>query len=218
VLLSDYQTQVTDLIHDPNNQIWSLNQLNKYINEARNRICVDTWCLRQILTPDIYSTLFFPAGTEFINPQSFLPSAFGPILVGTLGITVIINNRRLALQKRAYTYLSARYRQIVGQQAYPAYWGVVSPTQYVIAPIPSQQYTCEWDIAVTPTALAGTQGEIDQVPVPFQDAVQYFASYKAKVNQQQFQEAQMFLQLYGIEARRLAAAFRPMLNPYPEGR
>lgn len=216
--LSDYQSQVQDLIHDPNGQVWSLTQVNSYINQGRNRICQDTWCLRQILTPDVYPALSFAAGTEFFNPQTFLPSTFGPILVGCLGITVIINNYRRALNYATYTWLSANFRQIVGQQTIPRFWSIVSPTQYVIEPVPSQAYTCEFDIAVTPTALVGAQGEEDQVPVPFQDAVQYFAAYKAKVNQQQLQEAQLYLGLYSMEARRLRAAFGPRINPYPRGR
>ena len=216
--LSDYQALVQDLLHDPEAQVWTQSQITSYVNEGRSRICVDTWALRQILTPDVYSTLSFAAGTEFFNPQSFLPNAFGPVLVGTLGITVIINNRRLALGYRPYTWLSANYRTMVGRQSIPQFWSVVSPAQYVIEPVPQQTYTCEFDIAVTPSALAGQQGEVDQVPVPFQTAVQYYAAYKAKINQQQLQEAQLYLNLYMIESKRLRAAFSPRLQPYPRGR
>lgn len=218
MLLSDYQGQVTDLLHDPEYQVWTQTQVNGYINEARNRICVDTWCLRQIITPDVYPSLQFTQGMEFFNPQSFLPNTFGPVLVGTLGITVLINNRRVALGYMPYTRLSARFRQFTSYQSMPAFWSIISPAQYVIEPVPQQTYTCEFDIAITPSALTGGSGEVDQVPVPFQQAVQYFACYKAKVNQQQFQEAQVFLGLYGVEARRLRAAFMPRTNPAPGGR
>lgn len=217
MLLSDYQGQVTDLLHDPSNQVWSLTQINSYINEGRKRCATDTWCLRQILTPDLYPTLQFAVGTEFFNPQSFLPSQFGSVLVGTLGITVIVNQARDALRYRPYTWLSANFRRFANQQSVPRYWSIVSPTSYVIEPVPSQVYTCEFDIAVTPAALTGASGEVDQIPVPFQDCIQYFAAYKAKIYQQQMQEAQVFLGLYMIEAKRLRAAHGPRFNPTPAG-
>lgn len=218
MLLSDYEFQVQDLVHDPDFQTWSQAQIDKYINEARNRVAVDSWCLRQILTPDVYPTLQFTQGFEFFNPQEFLPSAFGPVLVGVRGITVIINNTRRALRYAPYTWLSANFRRFSGVQSQPVYWSRVSPTQLVIEPVPSQTYTCEFDISVTPTALTGATNEVDQIPVPFQDCVQYFAAHKAKINQQQMQEAQLYLGLYMTNVRRIAAQHMPAMNPYPAGR
>lgn len=215
--LADYQAQVQDLLHDPSAQVWELTQLTDYINEARERVCVDTWCLRTIIGTDD-SSITFTQGTEFINPQTFLPSQYGPVLIGCLGITIVINNRRRALRYAPYTWLSANYRIYSNVQRWPEYWSVVSPTQYVIEPVCNATYPAEFDIAVTPTSLSGQQGETDQVPVPFQTAVQYFAAYKAKVNQQQLQEAQLYLGLYGTEIRRLRSAFGPRIQPHPRGR
>jgi len=47
-LLSDYETQVADLLKDPLNQYWSLTQLDSYINEARKQTVQDTGCLRTL--------------------------------------------------------------------------------------------------------------------------------------------------------------------------
>lgn len=47
-LLSDYETQVADLLHDPNNQLWTIKQLDAYINEARRQLVMDTGCLRSL--------------------------------------------------------------------------------------------------------------------------------------------------------------------------
>lgn len=218
MLLSEYQAQVQDLVHDPEAQVWSLTQINSYVNEGRDRIATDTWCLRQILTPGLWPTLSFPQGFEFFNPQSWLPSQFGPVLVGCLGITLIDNNVRTALSYRPYTWLSANFRRITNQQSVPRFWSIISPSQYVIEPVPQQTYTCEFDIAVVPSDLTGAQSEVDQIPVPFQQAVQFYGAYKAKVNQQQMQEAQLFLGLYMTEVRRLRAAFGPRFNPTPAGR
>jgi len=46
--LNLYETQVADLLHDPNQQIWSIAQLDRYINEARRQVVMDTGCLRTL--------------------------------------------------------------------------------------------------------------------------------------------------------------------------
>jgi hypothetical protein len=47
-LLSTYETQVADLLHDPNHVQWSITQLDNYINEARRKLVMDTGCLRTL--------------------------------------------------------------------------------------------------------------------------------------------------------------------------
>jgi len=47
-LLSTYEFQTADLLHDPNNAKWSLTQLDSYINQARRQICIDSGCLRSL--------------------------------------------------------------------------------------------------------------------------------------------------------------------------
>jgi hypothetical protein len=46
--LNQYEVQVADLLHDPNQRIWSLTQLDLYINEARRQVVMDTGCLRSL--------------------------------------------------------------------------------------------------------------------------------------------------------------------------
>ncbi len=57
-LLSTYETQVADLLHDPNHVQWSVSQLDNYINAARLKLVMDTGCLRTL--QETYCTL----GTE----------------------------------------------------------------------------------------------------------------------------------------------------------
>lgn len=56
--LATYETQVADLLHDPNQQIWSLTQLDRYINEARRQLVMDTGSLRSL------QTSYFSPSTE----------------------------------------------------------------------------------------------------------------------------------------------------------
>lgn len=48
--IATYEVAVADLLHDPNQQIWSLTQLDRYINEARRQLVMDTGCLRSLQT------------------------------------------------------------------------------------------------------------------------------------------------------------------------
>lgn len=57
-ILSQYEVQVADLLHDPNQQIWSIAQLDLYINEARRQVVMDTGCLRSL------QTAYLTAGQE----------------------------------------------------------------------------------------------------------------------------------------------------------
>ena len=48
--IATYEAAVADLLHDPNQQIWSLTQLDRYINESRRQLVMDTGCLRSLQT------------------------------------------------------------------------------------------------------------------------------------------------------------------------
>jgi len=50
MLLSDYITQVQDLVHDSSNIDYANSDLTRYINEARNRVAEDFWCVRTYFT------------------------------------------------------------------------------------------------------------------------------------------------------------------------
>jgi hypothetical protein len=213
--LTDYKAQVQDLLHDPLGSMWPVSSLPRYINEARNRVAKDTKCLRQVITNAQYPVLVFNQGTEFITPQTFLPAPFGANLADVLGISITVNQQRLKLIQKPYTWLDAWMRSWVGYQQWPQYFARVSAIQIVIAPIPNIAYTCDWDISVMPPPLQ-TDTDIEQIPNGFTEAVQYYAAYKAKLNQQSQGEADMFLKDYlrtlGMDARAYMQRIIP--NPY----
>lgn len=43
-----YEYQVLDALHDPNNNRWSIAQIDGYINEARKQLVMDSGCLRTL--------------------------------------------------------------------------------------------------------------------------------------------------------------------------
>lgn len=46
--LATYETQVRDLLHDPNAQNWTNTQIDAYVNEARRQLVADSGCLRSL--------------------------------------------------------------------------------------------------------------------------------------------------------------------------
>jgi hypothetical protein len=212
--LSDYQAQVQDLLHDPLAQQWPTSSLTNYINEARNRLAQDTKCLRQILTPDVYPSMQFVQGTEFITPQTFLPSPFGAQLVDVLNIVVIVNQQRTTLLYRPYTWLTTFMRSWANYQQWPQFWSRVSPIQFCIAPVPNITYTTEWDVAINPTPMVNLTDQ-DTIPIPFQEPVQYYAAYKAKINQQSQGEAAFFLNEYQRVKKACFAGYATRIIPNP---
>ena len=73
--LADYEFQVLDLLHDPQNTKWSLQQIDRYINEARRALVRDTGCLRSLqqsyLTQGVEQYTFGQvAGAVVLTPGS----------------------------------------------------------------------------------------------------------------------------------------------------
>lgn len=214
--LSTYLQQVQqNLLHDPNGLLWSVNEVTGYINEARNRVCQDTKCLRQVLLNTTYSGLVFTQGVEFYTPQTFLPVPYGANLVDVLGISVIVNNERLKLQYLPYTQFDAFIRGWVNFQDWPVAFTRIGATQICIGAVPNQNYPCDWDVAVVPPALA-QDTDPEPIPIPFQEPVQYYAAYKAKLKPQAQGEAKYFYDLYMEILKRCALAWasRIIKNPY----
>lgn len=187
--LSTYTTQVQRLLHDLNFQYWPQAELTDYINEARYRVAQDTKCLRQLVTG-----VALTAGVEQYNATVLLPTV-GPYLVDVMGITLYYNTTRYKLSQRSFTRQDARYRSWSLLQQRPVTFARMSPTITWLSPNPDQAYITDWDVAVIPTALV-SDATVDQIPIPFQEPVQYYAAYKAKWKEQAQGEAALFEQQY----------------------
>lgn len=100
-ILSDYQTQVADLLHDPSNVTWSTTQLARYINEARRQLVQDTGCLRVLQTMvltqgvEVYSlrsgavtgVIPLTGGSGYVAPPITISGSGISGVVATVGVT-----------------------------------------------------------------------------------------------------------------------------------
>lgn len=212
--LNTYITQVQRLLHDPNAQFWPTSELTDYINEARNRVAQDSKCLRQLVTNAANPTFTLVAGTESYNPATFVPNV-GSLVIDVMGITIYWGNTRQKLQYFAFTEFDALYRYWNQLQSIPAAFTRMSPAQFLIGPVPDQNYALDIEVAVNPTPLV-SDSTVDQIPIPFQEPVQYWAAYKAKFKEQSLGECTIFENQYKKILLMCARSYMTRLiqNPY----
>lgn len=189
--LNDYITQVRDLLHDPNGQFWSNTDLTRYINEARIRVAQDSKCIRQIVSQAL--TL----NVETYTPQTYLvtPAGIGARVIDVQGLTVYWGQTRRKLFFFAFTDFDMRYRYWQSLTSLPEAYARVGATLIYVGPIPDQSYPADWDVSLNPTPLL-TDATVDDIPIPYQEPVQYYAAYKAKFKEQSLGECKIFFAEY----------------------
>lgn len=208
-MLDTYLTQVGYLL--TNSAFWSQSELTGYINEARNRIASDTKCLRQLVT-----SLVLEAEQETYVPQTFL-GAVGPYLVDVIGITIYWGNQRIKLSRYGFSKFDTFWRQQSQYYSRPAAFSRQGSNTIFISPVPDQSYISDWDVAIVPDALE-SDSDPEQIPVPFQEPVQYYAAYKAKLKEQAQGEAQMFLAYFNQMLARCARNYSTFVVHEPYAR
>ena len=117
MLLSDYVIQVQDLVHDNSAIDFSVTDLTRYINEARNRVALDFWCVRTyfsnlsaIINQETYPLFSGVGGVKITNPGTYAstpsvtfaaPPAPGVQATGTAVMSGVAPN--LSVQQVAMT-------------------------------------------------------------------------------------------------------------------
>lgn len=209
--LQTYITQCQRLLHDPNSNFWSVSELTDYINESRNRICEDTKCLRSLQTG-----ITLTAGQELYVVNTILPAVAGQV-VDILGISLYWGNTRLKLCYASFSEFDAMLRAWQLYQTRPVYFTRMGAQQVYFGPIPDQAYVTDWDVAIQPPPLVNLY-DVETIPPPFQEPIQYYACYKAKFKEQSLGEAKIFKDEYnrnGIRAQRVFMT-RVLQNPYAQ--
>jgi hypothetical protein len=210
--LSDYLLECQRLLHDANNNFWSVAELTTYINDARNQVAADTHCLRQLATVN----LSYNVETYAINSSVSLPG--GRQVLDILNITVLWGSMRIPLIQMSWTEFNAKMRAWVLNYSRPAAmsrYGTSNGTIYV-QPIPDQAYVSEWDVCYLPLPLVNSTDTETDLSFPFTSPVAYYACYKAKEKEQAYGEAKEFHEQYKQKAMLAInqSYTRVMPNPY----
>ena len=189
--LSDYVTSTQRLLHDSTANYWSVAELVTYINEARNRVTLDTGCNRVLQTVTLTT-----AQEQY--PYTLLPQ--GTSTVDVLNITVLWGTMRVPLNYMVFTEFNMKMRAWQSYNARPVAFTVYGNQNIFIGPIPDQNYVSEWDTVVLPPTLVN-QTDTDTLMYPFTSPVPFYAAYLAKYKEQSYQEADKFKADYVMKAK-----------------
>lgn len=221
-MLDTYITQVRRLLHDPNGQYYSDSELTDYINEARNRVCKDTRCLRQqivgltTLTQGVEQYVINDTGTETAGSQVVtLPAAFtGYQIIDVMGINILWGSTRIKLAYLPWTRFDVQFRYWNNMLSRPVCFSRLGTMSVYVGPQPDQSYSSDWDLAMIPPPLV-TDSTSEPIPEPFTTPVKYYACHLAKFREQAMGEAELFRKMYAAKAREEASAFMGRIIPDP---
>lgn len=291
VTAADYISQVQRNVHDETGADFSQASLLGMVNEARQRVALDTHCYRQFITglntiPQQETYLYNGAlggvqitngGAHYTAPTVSFGSGAGagasasallsggvitninvtnwgsgyssnspptisitdstgsgatasPVILDNvldiLSIAVLWGTLRVTFGWLPFTGFQAYCRAYTNQYSTPGVFtmhqGILKAFMY---PIPDQVYPMEMDIVTQPTDLATTASPETQIMMPWNDAVQFYASFLAVASLQQYEKAKFWYDakpdgsiggMYGGRIKQLpATAFsRRMPNPY----
>lgn len=207
--LSQYITETRRLLHDANGTMWTNTELTDYINEARNKVALDTYCLRSL------EDVTLASGTETYAIQSV--TTLTTRAIDVINLTVLWGNQRVPLLQMVWTEFNANMRVWQAFQNMPAAYSKYPGSLGVIyiGPVPNDTYESEWDVAYIPTPLV-TDATVDPFTYPYNAPVAYYAARTAKYKQQAYGEAALFEQQYRQQAAwAISSTFTRVLpNPY----
>ena len=215
--LTTYTTQVQRLLHDPNFNFYQQPELTDYINEARNRVCKDSRCLRANAPGGLTLTQGVEQYLVSSISLSGTPVAFtGCTVIDVMGMTVIWGQTRIKLGYRSWTRFDAEQRYWTNIQSRPVVFSRMGALSIYIGPTPDQTYVTDCDVTVIPPALVSGGYDTELIPEPFTTPVKYYAAYLAKFREQAMGEAKMFHDMYKARLVTEAQAFmgRTIDDPY----
>ncbi len=143
-------------------------------------------------------------------------ASFTQGIVDVLGVSYLWGNIRVSLGFSPWSRFNTLWRAWKGFQTNPSKFSTFGTTVYV-APVPPQLYQSDWDCAVVASNLASTS-DIDPIPYPYTEPVQYYAAYLAYLGMQKPDYAEQMLALYQRFLLTAAAdsARRRIVDPYAD--
>lgn len=189
--LSTYLSAIQTLLHDPANNAWSTATLTNFLNQARRRLCKDTYCLRDLSTGIVLTT-----GVErYPLPASVTLPSIAQGFAGVTGIDIYYGAARYPLTYMAWKVFSLKLRYWQNLQQLPVAFSYIGDNVIYVGPVPDQNYTTDWDVSFIPIDLTN-DAQAEPIPLVYTDAVPFWAARLAKINEQSFGEAQFFEQEY----------------------
>ena len=233
-MLSNYVSEVQDLLNDGQGQFFRLPVLHNHINKARRRIAAVSGCLRVIppgvqTSPrvEIYRFSWWTSLCQGIMPgtQSVLACRSLSISIGGRWIDGEIRGgawkpmwRRIPwsdFQARFRIYNSTFFGTI-SEPGWYAQYGAGEAGALYLAPIPAQRQPMEVDLSLTPSPLL-TDSDPECIPYPWTDAVAWWAAVLCLLGQQRRQDAQAMAEMFNTDMPMAASVVCPQMLQTPYG-
>lgn len=225
-MLATYLSDTQNILNDAGGQFYRAETLTNYVNRARRQIAMLSGCVRVM-----------PPGVQTVpNQERYRFRDWMALAQMEPGVREIFAVRSLAMAlgpthsgawKPVWNYViwtdfQARFRiwnhAWTGAISYPGYWSQYSfgaGGSLYVAPIPSMIMPMEIDCSCLPMPLDRDE-DPECIPMPWCDAVCYFAAFMAMLQQQRPQDAASILQLFRSELPSCAAIVSPqrIVSPY----
>jgi hypothetical protein len=225
-MLAEYLADTQNLLNDCGQQFFREQTLTSYINRGRRRIAMASGCVRVI-----------PPGVQTVaNQERYHFRDWMPLVQTTPGVREIYLARSLAVaigpgdgawkpmwNRIPWTDFQARFRiwnrGWIGTISSPGFWsqhafGTIG--SIYLAPIPSLAQPMDVDCACLPFPLE-TDEDPECIPMPWTDAVPFYAATMCLLQQQRQQDAAMLLQIFSAELPFAASVVAPTLIQAPYG-
>lgn len=216
-MLAEYVTEVQNLLNDTAGQLYPLPTLHRYINRSRRRIAMMSGCLRVL-----------PPGTQTVPGQEVYRLAdYLSLVQGVMpGIESILAVRSLAIavgrggwkplwRQLPWSDFQGRFRiynsTFLGTISEPGWWAQYNfgtAASIYLAPIPSIVSPMELDLSCMPQPLL-TDDDPEPIPLPWSDAVCYWAAVLALLQQQRREDAQAMSVLFNNDMPLCASVVCP---------
>lgn len=134
-------------------------------------------------------------------------------------VSLLYSNYRYSLPCYSFSTYQSQIRNYPNQyqwvSTFCAQYGQGTAGSFYLYPLPSQAYQLEWDCLCLPSDLIDDQST-EAIPMPWQDAVPYFAAHLAFLELQNYNSAKGMLELFDQYMKRYGTYTRPgrVTNPY----
>lgn len=233
-MLTQYVADTQNLLNDQAGQFFPEKTIHNYINRSRRRIAAASGCLRVIPpgTQTIANQEVYPFSAWNALVQKQMPGVKSILACRSLAVAIggmwkqdndqgqwyISGGAWKPVWRRiVWTDFQARFR-IYGRTFYgvisePGWWsqyGEGPDGKLYLAPIPSQSQPFEVDLTCIPENLL-TDDDPEPIPYPWVDAVCYWASVLALMQQQRREDAVAMAQVFNAEMPFAAAVVCPQM-------
>jgi len=190
-MLNKYLQQVYRLCNDQSQTNYNVADLIAYVNEGRGQIASASQSIRYLA---VYPMVIARESYPFSAIPTPSASGYGQI-IAVRGISILFGDFRYSLQKVSFSKYQAQIRTYANSYEdvpkVSAQFGQGVSGSIYMYPVPSYAYVMEWDCLCLPQDLT-TDADIELLPYPWTDSVQYYAAYKALEASGNFASADRF--------------------------